>query len=232
MKIDAKEFIHHQALHHQAAQVPVWLQFWRDENGASYSLSVAMMIPILIGFICLAIETTLLFISQQSINTATQTATHVGQAWLGHQEMLQQDGESLESIMKQAVARTLTPFASAKADGNAGDDDQLLSLLAELGLSDTASHRLANKEQSLAKSTRVTVTSESRSTSGWLIRVEVDVPLWTPFVSPLFQNATTSNGGAARVLACEVWVPLSELDIRRTRIGIPYSPRHAAAWPD
>ncbi|WP_442508569.1 TadE/TadG family type IV pilus assembly protein [Novipirellula sp. SH528] len=207
-------------------------RFWYDDQGASYSISVVLMIPILIGVVCLSIETALLLISKQALNTASQSAMHVAQAWVGHQDSLHQNGESLETVVHQAVARTLVPFASARADQSHETSGDLQSIVTELGLPKIASDRLSQKNASFEKITRVMLSRSDRSTPGWLARIEFDVPLWTPFVSKLYQTTVNADGHPARTIATEVWIPMSQIDAERTEIGIPYSPRKSADWPE
>jgi len=205
--------------------------FWGDDCGASYSISVVMIIPMLIIFVCLSFETALLFISKEALNTASQSAMHVGQAWVGHQDSLHQTDESLETVMHQAVARTLVPFASARADQSHPTAADLQSLVTQLGLNRLASDRLSQKHASFERITRVTLIDSEHDTAGKLARIEFDVPLWTPFVSKLLQNTVNADGHPARTIVTEVWIPMSEIDAQRSSIGIPYSPKDAAEWP-
>lgn len=206
-------------------------QFWRDDRGAAYSISVVLMLPFIIAFICLSVETALLFISKEALNTASQTAVHVGRAWVGHEETLEQNGESMETMMQQAIARTLTPFASARADQSHATSPRMQTLASDLRLEPLASERLSQKHASFEKITRVTLNRDRRGTDGIAARIEFDVPLWTPFVSKLFQNTVNADGHPARTIATKVWIPLSESDARRTGIGIPYSPQASTDWP-
>lgn len=205
---------------------------WYDDCGASYSISVVMMIPILVGFICMSIETALLLISKEALNTASQSAIHVGQAWVGHQDSLHQNGESLESVMHQAVARTLTPFASARADQSHPTSTAFRLMVKELGLNQLASDRLSQKCASFERVTRVSLSRSQNETDGLLARIEFDVPLWTPFVSKLFQTTVNADGHPARTIVTEVWIPMSETDVQRLSIGIPYSPKASDEWPE
>lgn len=213
----------------QAPSLGRLLQFHCDEGGAAYSISVVMMIPIIIAFITLAIEIALLFLSQQSLNTATQTSMHASQAWLSHQEALMSEGQDLERMVHRAVVRSLVPFASARASA-AEKSTALDGILGDLGLGTTATQRLARKQTTVAESTRVTISPDRKSTAGWTIRVEYDVPLWTPVIGRLFQNGATRER-PSRTIVSEAWLPLGEQDIERKSIGIPYSPHLATDWP-
>ena len=134
--------------------------------------------------------------------------------------------------MHQAITRTLSPFASARADQSLETSGQFGAIISELGLSKLAADRLSQKNASFEKITRVMLSRSDRSTPGWLARIEFDVPLWTPFVSKLYQTTVNADGHPARTIATEVWIPMSQIDAERTEIGIPYSPRKSADWPE
>lgn len=210
---------------------PHVLTFAQDDRGSAYSISVVMMIPVMITFIAVAIELALLFISQQSLNTASSTSIHVSQVWLGHQDALQKDGSDLQKMVHRGVVRSMVPFTSAKVDPQAAKAGTMETVVKELGLSPVAVKRLEAKQAAIASLTRVTTTPERRSTDGWNVRIEYDVPLWMPVVGNLLKNSSTKDGRPARTLVSEVWLPLAKADVNRTGIGIPYSPHRSVAWP-
>lgn len=205
--------------------------FVQDDHGSAYSISVVMMIPVMIAFIAVALELALLFISQQSLNTASSTSIHVSQAWLGHQDTLRKEGTDLQKMVHRGVVRSMVPFASAKVDNQTVKSGSIETVVKDLGLKSVAIERLEAKQAALADLTRVTATRERRSTDGWNVRVEYDVPLWFPVVGNLLKNASTKDGRPARTLVSEAWLPLAKVDADRTSIGIPYSPHRSTAWP-
>lgn len=199
-----------------------------DERGAAYSLSVVMMIPLLIGFVCVTVELVLLLITKQALHTAAQTAMHCGQAWSGHQGALTQRGDSLQTVMHEAVVRTLVPFASARAGAKASG--VMGELTSALQLSGLTQRRLERKYHSFRRNVHVSFSPGRRETDGWEVQIRLDAPLWTPFVAKLFQTTVNADGNPAVSLVADVWIPKSEVDMQRTGIGIPYSPKQSAAW--
>ena len=201
-----------------------------DDEGSAYSISVVLMIPILLAYVTLAIEVCLLFISQQSLNTSSQTAVHTFKAWYGHRDSLEAEGKSIEAVIHESVVRSMVPFSSAMANEVSGKEESMQQVMIELGLDDLACRRFLKKRQAIFDRTLVRIEPAELETKGCWIHVQYDAPLWIPFFSRLLQTKIASDGNPARTLDRTIWIPLSELDFERRSIGIPYSPHLAADW--
>lgn len=205
-------------------------QLHRDDRGATYSLTVAMLLPVYIGFLAFTVEMILLLDSKQNLTTALQTGGHAVRAWTLHRDQLAVDGESLPSVVRDAMSRSMAPFATTRDLPTEADANYVRALQAS-GMNESASQRYGQKLQYVEGALQIQMERQQRETPGILIRVAYDSPLWIPFFEAVF-STKRRHDGPVRTLYAEQWVPMPEEELDRRSLGIPYSPKHSTAWPD
>lgn len=82
-------------------------RFAEDENGAAYTLSYVMVIPMYALLICLIIETCMMLTSKLGTVYAAYSAARTASVWSAHTSW-----ENAHAKAKQAAFQAMTPFAS------------------------------------------------------------------------------------------------------------------------
>ncbi len=201
----------------------------RDEFGASYSVSVILLMPLFAICVAFAVEVILLCNSYQAVTAALQTASHVSRAWIVHRDELEANSLTLENLIQTASARSMAAFATTRVREESPDSSILRQAIQESGMEAFASDRYSQKSAFIAEHLRVSLLAERRETDGLLIQLEYDSPLWFSVFAPVF--ATTSDDSQFySTIRREQWVPLDEASATLTNLGIPYLPSKAISW--
>lgn len=202
--------------------------FFRDERGGAYSISVLLILPFYIASITFAMELVFAFNAELALTASEEAAVHAVKCWYPHRNAIGNEGAGLENEIHRAVVRTMVPFAPV---GRPKDerDDSLDSALRDSGLSAKAVERFGAKYAALQKLVSVEVTPVQQPQSGFEVRLRYEAPLFFDFFSPILANGTNGDG-PVRIHESRMFVAVSERQLQTTELGIPYSPREAMQW--
>lgn len=89
-----------------------------DEDGAAYTLSYVMVMPIYVLFMCLVLETTFMLVAKIGTVYSAYAAARTGIVWYSATD----DSDAAERV-RLAAARAFGPFASGLAGIDANDVD-------------------------------------------------------------------------------------------------------------
>ena len=105
----------------------VWLSRWlrvrrprlalralaRDERGASYTLSVVLVLPLYTVLVCLIVQTTLILVVKIGTLNAAYAAARSGAVFLPPARVSSDAADRAEREIRQAAILAMTPFASS-----------------------------------------------------------------------------------------------------------------------
>ncbi len=204
--------------------------FHTDEEGATYSLSTVLVLPIFITVIAFVIELLLLLNSQQALNAATQNAVHTTRAWILQGDSLAEQETTLDQVVHRSVARNLAAFATTKISPTDPPDESIGRTLAAVNVSATSCERYARKYALIEKHLRVTITTVDSNPKALFVQLEYDTPIWfAPF--RLLLGNSTKHGNQFRTLTTNFKVFAPQQDLQTRSMGLASSPWRAQHWP-
>lgn len=201
---------------------------YKDERGASYSISVLLILPFYIASIAFAMELVFALNAELALTASEEAAVHAVKCWYPHRDAIGSNGANLESEIHRAVVRTMVPFAPV---GRPRDerDDSLDDALQAGGLSAKAVERYGAKYAALQKLVSVQVIPVQQPSSGFEVTLRYEAPLFFDFFSVILANGANAEG-PVRIHESKLFVSVSQRQLQTTELGIPYSPREAMQW--
>lgn len=208
-------------------------EFARDERGASYSISVLLILPFYLISIMFAIELVFALNAELALTASEESAVHAVKCWYPHRDAIGRDGASLEEEIHRAVVRVMVPFAPVGLPSSERDRSLDTALHAS-GLSAKAVERYGAKYAALQKLVGVRVMPVQQpngrgSTSGFEVVLQYEAPLFFDFFAPILANGSNAYG-PVRMHESKIFVAVSQRQLETTQLGIPYSPREAMQW--
>ncbi len=170
----------------------------RDEDGGAYTLSYVMVVPIIMLFMCLIVETTLMLSAKLGTVYAAFAGARVASVWSSATEW-----DRAEQKIEQAAIKAFVPFASGSstgsgsAQGNAGDADVTRYIKSyQAYVQEPVSEAYVNKKYRNAQSSlQVTTDGPPASwNSDITITVRYECPFRIPGIGRLLGEQGTGGG--------------------------------------
>lgn len=214
----------------------------QSENGAAYSMSLALLTPLYTLMICLLIELTLMLNVQIGVDYAAYSAARSAVVWLPAEVTPRNTQQQLVHMVHLAAAQALTPYASSldkhhRSDGNPDPAGDEAYLAAYDGAVTTGTHQQANYVQSkrqyamAATSVKFDPPLESlfgpASSTAPEVKVTVnyEMPFNTPGVGMILGRKSSSGIGYVRDLTSTVTLQLERPKTKNGSLGFEYDSR-------
>ncbi|MBL8817753.1 MAG: hypothetical protein JNL58_17135 [Planctomyces sp.] len=220
----------------------------RSEDGASYSLSLALTTPFYTLMICVLIELTLMMNVQIGVDLAAFAAARSASVWVPAEVTSLNTPQQKYDMIHRAAAHALTPYSSSqekhqRSDGpldSQGDADYMRMYrgLADPRASQTETYVLRKRRYALA-ATRVefenlnTASSTApgdRSIEEVRVTVRYEMPFNVPGVGMIFGKRSSSGIGWVRELTSSVIFQIERPQTSDRHLGIEYDSRPAASF--
>lgn len=208
--------------------LPMLRDLTADQRGATYSVSVLLILPVYIVSLVFAVELLFMANGYLALHASEESAVHAVRSWSSQRTSLQEHGSALDDAVHEAVLRSMIPFAPIGRPGERRDGS-LDQALAASDLPPKAIERFGQKYAELQDLVAVEARPAIQTRGGFEINIRYEVPLYFKFFSPIFANQENSTG-PARVLHAQRFVPLSRKQMMAADFGIPYSVREASQW--
>ena len=171
-----------------------------EEDGGAYTLSYVMVVPFVMLFMCLIVETTLMLTAKVGTVHAAFAGARVATVWSSAT-----DWQSAEERIEQAAVKAFVPFASGSSDGEGGNLDTASMETANIDrylasyqayVEDPVSEVYVRKKyQNAASKLRVKVNGRPAT---WDDDVTVTVTYESPFRVPGIGKLLGEDGGNGR----------------------------------
>ena len=153
----------------------------RGEDGAAYTMSLMMVVPIYLFLLCLVVETTLVLVAKSGSIYAAYQAARAGTVWYSAARPAE-----AEAKMRQAAIEAFVPFASGTQPdrGNVQESKQArkyLDAYAEYVAQPAARRYMASKYRYAEKALRVKTLAPP---AAWHSDIEAEVNYEYPFSIP------------------------------------------------
>lgn len=220
----------------------------QSEDGASYSLSLALTTPLYTLMICVLIELTLMMNVQIGVDLAAFAAARSASVWLPAEVTSRNTPQQSLDMIHRAAAHALTPYASSqekhqRSDGpldSQGDSDYMRMYrgLAGSRASQTETYVLRKRRYALA-ATRVefenlnaasSAAPADRSIEEVRVTVRYEMPFNVPGVGILFGKRSSSGIGWVKELTSSVTLQIERPQTSDGHLGIEYDSRPAASF--
>lgn len=216
----------------------------KSENGAAYSLSLALLTPLYTLMICFLIELTLMLNVQIGVDYAAYCAARSAIVWLPAEVTPDSSQAQLAEMVHLAAAQGLTPYAPShdkhrRSDGGrapVGDADYLAAYdqLVTTGQHQQATY-VQKKYQYALAATQVefdpplnAIFSQSNSVDQVIkVTVRYEMPFNTPGVGLILGRKSSSGTGYVRELKATVTLQLERPKTKNGRLGFEYDSRPA-----
>lgn len=173
-----------------------WHAFTRiatNEDGGAYTLSYVMVVPFVMLFVCLVVETTLMLSAKVGTVYAAYAGARVGSVWSSAT-----DWQSAEERIELAAVKAFVPFASGSSDGEAGSAvgvDRYYTSYSEY-VDDPVSEKYVRKKYANASS-KLKVKTDGPP-ARWDSDITVTVTYESPFRVPGIGRLLGESGGGGR----------------------------------
>ncbi|MCA9008296.1 MAG: hypothetical protein KDB01_01050 [Planctomycetaceae bacterium] len=216
----------------------------KSENGAAYSMSLALLTPLYTLMVCLLIELTLMLNVQIGVDYAAYSAARAAIVWLPAEVTPFNTRQQLVHMVHLAAAQALTPYASSldkhhRSNGNpdpAGDEGYLTAYnaLVTTGTHQQASYVQSKRQYAMA-ATRVKFDPPLEALLGPVsspapevkVTVNYEMPFNTPGVGMILGRKSSSGIGYVRDLTSTVTLQLERPKTKNGSLGFEYDSRPA-----
>ena len=166
-----------------------------DEDGGAYTLSYVMVVPFVMLFMCLIVETTLMLTAKVGTVHAAFVGARVATVWSSAT-----DWQSAEERIEQAAVKAFVPFASGSSDGDVANSqppsmDRFLASYQAYAEDPVSAAYVRKKYQNAAS--KVSVRTDGPP-STWDANVTVTVTYESPFRVPGIGRLLGEDGGNGR----------------------------------
>ena len=164
-----------------------------DEEGGAYTLSYVMVVPFVMLFMCLVVETTLMMSAKVGTLYAAYAGARVGSVWSSAT-----DWQSAEERIEFAAIKAFVPFASGSSDGEGAtvaDADRYFASYSDY-VDEPVSEKYIHKKYANA-SNKLKVKTNGPP-SQWDSEIRVTVTYESPFRVPGIGKLLGADGGEGR----------------------------------
>ena len=222
-----------------------------SDDGAAYSLNLALLTPLYTLMICFLVELTLMLNVQLGVDYAAYSAARAAIVWLPAEVTPLNTQQQLVDMVHLAAAQAMTPYASSlkdhkRTDSRPDSSGEQAYLAAYNGLAKsgnlqsadyvTAKRRYAMAATSVSYSPPLTTLLNRPATADKLVKVTVnyEMPFNIPGVGRILGKRSTKGPGYVRVLSSTVSLEVERPKSKNGRLGWEYDSRpvggrHASA---
>lgn len=219
--------------------------FVRSDDGASYSLNLALVTPLYALMICFLIEITLMLNVQIGVDYAAFTAARSAIVWLPAEITQRNTAEQMPAMVHLAAAQALTPYASSlesnqRNDGASGGDGEQPYFEAYGQTAESGSqtqeyvgrkrrYAMAATSISMKPSWEEILSTQDSGPQLVDVTVKYEMPFNVPGVGKILGRRSSSGPGYVRDLTATVTLELERPKSGDGTLGWDYDSRPAGA---
>ena len=201
-------------------------RFHLDEEGAAYTITYVMTLPIYMIMVMAFIELSMALSVKVGTSYAAFGAARTAAVWDSIDHSLAQEKS------RQSASQAMAPFAGGLAGnalGNSGTDSKEQAFMdfyrSNKGSTQASEKYVLGKYRYAVNATRVRIANRSTGKEPWeedvVVTVEYDYPFLFPFFGRLM-NGTKRNGVYSRTIATSVSLQNEAPANQQKRLGIRY----------